>query len=87
MLRLRRTERVTRLSHGDTPVALIEANWSLMVGVEARGGGFSYRAPTSVVVDGMPPIRIHDLVMLARLAAVVAATALALRALISRKKR
>ncbi len=86
MLRLRRTERVTRLSHSDTPVALIEANWSLTVRRRERGGGLSYRAPTSVVVDGMPPIRIYDFVTLARLGALAATTAMLLRAITTRKK-
>ena len=86
MLKLRRTERVTRLSHTDTPVTLIEANWSLILRRRDRVGGFSYKAPTSVVVDALPPIRIHDHVMLARLVALAASVALLLRAVTSRKK-
>ena len=74
MPRLRRSERVTRLS-GDIPVALTEVNWTLTVAGEGRGGGFSYRAPSFVVSDGMPPVRVHDYVMLARVAALAATTA------------
>jgi hypothetical protein len=86
MLRLRRTERVTRLSHAETSVALTEANWSLSVGGEQRGGGFSYRAPSSVVVNGMPPVRVHDYVMIARLGALAATAAMLLRAITSQRK-
>ena len=87
MLRLRRSELVTRLSHADDPVALTEANWSLIVGDQQRGGGFSYRAPSSVVVDGMPPIRVHDYVMIARLVALAATAAMLLRATSSPKSK
>ena len=87
MLRLRRTELVTRLPHADTSMALTEANWSLILGVQQRGGGFSYRAPSSVVVDGMPPIRVHDYVMIARLFAVAATAAMLLRATSSPKSK
>ena len=80
MLRLRRTELVTRLSHADDAVTLTEANWSLIVSVQQRGSGFSYRAPSSVVVDGLPPIRVHDYVMIARLVALAATAAMLFRA-------
>ena len=86
MLGLRRYERVTRLSGVETPVALIEANWSFRAGRGPRAGGFSYRAPASIVVDGLPPVRIHDHVMLARLLAAVLTFALILRAFSSQKK-
>jgi len=86
MLRLRRFERVTRLSHAGTSVALTEANWSLTVGGEQRGGGFSYRSPSSVVVDGMPPVRVHDYVMIARAGALAAAAAMLLRGITVRGK-
>ena len=86
MLGLRRYERVTRLSGVETPVALIEMNWSLRAGRGTRAGGFSYRAPASIVVDGMPPVRIHDHVMLARLLAAVVTVALIMRAFRSPKK-
>jgi hypothetical protein len=86
MLRLRRSERVTRLSHADTSVALTEANWSLTVGSEQRGGGFSYRAPSSVVVDGMPPVRVHDYVMIARVGALAATAAVLLSGITSKRK-
>ena len=86
MIKLLRTERVTRLSHVETPVSLIEANWTLTVRRQEQGGGWSYRAPTSVVVDGLPPVRIHDYVMLARLGALTATAAMLLRTIISRKK-
>ena len=86
MLGLRRYERVTRLTGVDTPVALIEANWFLRAGHGSRVGGFSYRAPASVVVDGMPPVRIHDHVMRARLLTAVVTVALILRAFKSKKK-
>ena len=86
MLRLRRSERVTRISHADTSVALTEANWFLTVGGKQRGGSFSYRAPSSVVVDGMPPVRVHDYVMLARLGALAATAAILVRGITSRRK-
>ena len=86
MLRLRRYERVTRFSHAETAVALTEANWYLTNAGEQRNGGFSYRAPTSVVVDGMQPVRIHDYVMIARLGALAAAAAILLRGVTSRRK-
>ena len=86
MIKLRRIERVTRLSHADTPVALFEANWYVTLGYRDRVGGFSYRTPTSIVVDALPPIRIHDHVMLARLVALAASAALLLRAITSRDK-
>ena len=86
MPRLRRSERVTRLSHADASVALTETNWSLTVGGEQRGGGFSYRAPSSVVVDGMPPVRVHDYVMIVRLGAWAAAAAMLLRGITFRRK-
>ena len=79
MFRLRRSERVTRLSQADTSVALTEANWSLTIGGAGRGGGFSYRAPSTVVVDGMPPTRVHDYAMIARIGALAATTAILLR--------
>jgi hypothetical protein len=87
MLRLRRSERVTRLSHADTSVALTEANWSLTVGSEHRGGGFSYRAPSSVVVDGMPPVRVHDYVMIVRVGALAVTAAMLLRGITSPRNR
>ena len=86
MIRLRRTERVTRLSNVDATVTLTEANWSLIV--RRRGtvvGAFSYRAPTTIIFDGLAPIRIRDYLMIARLGAAVAMTALMLRALNVRK--
>ena len=86
MFRLRRSERVTRLTHADTSVALTEANWSLTIGGAQRGGGFSYRAPSSVVVDGLPPVRVHDYVMIARVGALAATTAILLRSLTSPKQ-
>lgn len=85
MLRLRRSEGVTRLSHADTSIALTEANWSLIVGRQQRGGGFSYRAPSSVVVDGMPPVRVHDYVMIVRVGALAATVAMLLRGTTRRK--
>ena len=87
MLRLRRSERVTQLSHAETTVALTEANWSLTVTGEQRAGGLSYRAPSSVGVDGMPPVRVHDYVMIARLGALAATAAILLRGVTSRRKR
>jgi hypothetical protein len=86
MLKLRRIEHVTRLSHADTPVALFETNWYLTLGYRDRVGGLSYRTPTSVVVEALPPIRIHDHVMLARLLAMAASAALLVRAITSRDK-
>jgi hypothetical protein len=86
MVRLRRSEQVTRLSHADTSVALTEAKWSLTVGGAERGGGFSYRAPSSVVVDGIPPTSVHDYVMIARIGALAATTAILLRSFKSRKQ-
>jgi hypothetical protein len=86
MVGLRRYERVTRLAGVDTPVTLIEANWFLTTGRGVRFGGYSYRAPASVVVDGMPPVRIHDHVMLARLLAASVTAILILRAFRSQRK-
>ena len=86
MLRLRRSERVTRFSLAETSVALTEANWHLTVAGEQRGGGFSYRAPSFVVVDGMQPVRVHDYVMIARLVALAATSAMLLRGVTSRRK-
>ena len=86
MVRLRRSERVTRLSHADTSVAVTEAIWSLTVVGDQRGGGFSYRAPSSVVVDGLPPARIHDYEMIARVGALAATTAILLWRLTYRKR-
>ena len=85
MLRLRRSERVTRLSHADTSVALTETNWSLIVGRQQRGGGISYRAPSSVVVDDMPPVRVHDYMMIVRVGALAATVAMLLGGTTRRK--
>lgn len=85
MLRLRRTELVTRLSHADDPVTLMEANWSLIVGVQQRGAGISYRIPSSVVADGLPPVRIHDYLMIARIGALAATVAMLLAGKAQRK--
>ena len=43
------------LDHAGTPVALVEADLVLSKRevADERAGGFSYRTPTSVVVDGM----------------------------------
>jgi hypothetical protein len=86
MIRLRRTERATRLSNVDATVTLTETNWSLIV--RRRGtvvGALSYRSPTTIILDGLAPIRIRDYLLLARLGAVVAMIALSLRALNVRK--
>jgi hypothetical protein len=85
MLRLHRSERVTRLAHADTSVALTESIWSVSVGGEHRAGRFSYRAPSSVVVDGLPPVRIHDYVMIARVGALAATVAVVLGGITHRK--
>jgi hypothetical protein len=85
MLRLHRSERVTRLAHAETSVALTEAIWSVSVGGEHRAGRFSYRAPSSVVVDGLPPVRIHDYVMIARVGALAATAAVVLGGITQRK--
>jgi hypothetical protein len=86
MFRLRRSERLTRLIHADISVALTEVNWLLTVGGGPGGGGFSYRAPSSVVVDGMPPVKVRDYVMAARVAALAAMAAILVRGIASRNR-
>lgn len=86
MFRLHRSERVTRLIHADTSVALTEVTWLFKVGGVPGGGAFSYRAPSSVVVDGMPPLKVHDYVLVARVAALAAMAVILVRGIASRKK-
>jgi len=86
MFRLRRSQHVTRLIHADTSVALTEVNWLLKVGSGPGGGAWSYRSPSSVVVDGMPPRKVQDYVMVVRVAALAAMAALLLRGIASRRK-
>ena len=86
MLGLRRSERVTRIEHDGTLVALVEATWILEAGGEERAAGFSYTAPVAVATEGGPRLRIYDYVMLARLGSVLVTILLILWAIAATNK-
>ena len=86
MAGLRRTEHVSRIVHNDRSVSLVEKAWNFRLGRENGAGGFSYRAPASVAMEGRPPIAIRDHVMLTRLGAVAITGLLILRALMAQKE-
>ena len=85
MAGLRRTEHVSRIVHYDRSVSLVEKAWTFRLGRENGAGGFSYRAPASVALDGQPTIPIRDHVMLTRLGAVAVTGLLVLRAILAQK--
>ena len=85
MAGLHRTEHVSRIVHNDRFVSLVENAWTFRLGRENGAGGFSYRAPASVAIEGRPPIAIRDHVMLTRLTAIAATGLLILRALVAQK--
>ena len=85
MAGLRRTEHVSLLVHHDRSVSLVEKAWTFRLGRENVAGGFSYRAPASVAMEGQPPVAIRDHVMLTRLGAVAVTGLLVLRAIVARK--
>ena len=85
MAGLRRTEHVSRIVHNDRTVSLVEKAWTFGLGRENGAGGFSYRAPASVAIEGQPTIAIRDHVMLTRLGAVAVTGLLILRAIVAQK--
>ena len=85
MVGLRRTEHVSRIVHHDRSVSLVERAWILRLGRENGAGGFSYRAPASVAMEGQPTVAIRDHVMLTRLGAVAVTGLLILRAVVAQK--
>ena len=85
MAGLRRTERVSRIVHNHRSVSLVEKAWTFRFGRENGAGGFSYKAPASVAIEGRRPIAIRDHVMLTRLGAVAVSGLLILKALVGHK--
>jgi hypothetical protein len=68
MLRVRRIEHRTEITHAERSVVLIETNWLLLAGRGDKVGGISYQGPVAVEGDGTK-IRIWDYSMIVRVAA------------------
>ena len=81
---LRRIDRVTDIVHGGSTVQLVETIWSWQMGRDRWSGGFRYQTPRSVSLAGMPVARIHDHLLLARLAVTAMTIGLVIRFLIPR---
>ena len=82
---LRHLEEATHIVHAGRTITLRQATWSLTTGDERKLGGLSYRKPVSIRIDGRPPLRILDHLMIIRAIAGVVTAAFILRAAVRGK--